>query len=297
MRILIGIDGSPDSATALRAAEHLLQRIDREIDILCVAPSYRRREEQGHEGYVRRILSETNRILEAARRMLPADENFNLLTEVGSPSAVLVDKSEDYDLTVIGPTGYRTNGGAGLGAVASRVVENAPGPVMVAREPRNEDGLRILAAVDGSSASVHALQALCELFDLKSAEISLMYITETPWIQLGLEEDWETYSEEDQEKSESGVFEKELVREGVEIIERARDLLRDSGAAVNTRMSEGNPANEILSEAERGQYDLVVAGATGTRDLKHRMLGSVSAKLAADAPCSVLIVREREELG
>jgi nucleotide-binding universal stress UspA family protein len=124
-----------------------------------------------------------------------------------------------------------------------------------------------------------------------------MYVTETPWIQLGLEEDWETYSEEDQEKSESGVFEKELVREGVEIIERARDLLRDSGAAVNTRMSEGNPGNEILSEAERGQYDLVVAGATGTRDLKHRMLGSVSAKLAADAPCSVLIVREREELG
>jgi len=74
----------------------------------------------------------------------------------------------------------------------------------------------------------------------------------------------------------------------------ARQALRRYGAAVTTRLDEGNPANEILSEAERGQYDLVVVGATGSRDLKHTMLGSVSAKIAWDAPCSVLLVREPE---
>jgi len=125
---------------------------------------------------------------------------------------------------------------------------------------------------------------------LAAAEICLMHVEETPWIDLGLDGEWSTYSEEDKEASEAGVMEQELVREGAQVIETARDLLRPYG--VTTRVDEGNPANEILSEAERGRYDLVVAGATGVRDLKHDMLGSVSSKIAWDAPCSVLIVRE-----
>ena len=111
---------------------------------------------------------------------------------------------------------------------------------------------------------------------------------------MGLEEDWVTYSEEDKENSEAGAMEKELVREGEEVVDQARKLLRAQDVSITTLIDEGDPANEILSEADRGQYDLIVAGATGARDLKHSMLGSVSLKLAWNAPCSVLIVREPE---
>jgi nucleotide-binding universal stress UspA family protein len=51
-------------------------------------------------------------------------------------------------------------------------------------------------------------------------------------------------------------------------------------------------ADLTLSEAERGQYDLVVLGAIGTRGLRHTMLASVSAKVAWSASWSVLMVRE-----
>jgi nucleotide-binding universal stress UspA family protein len=84
------------------------------------------------------------------------------------------------------------------------------------------------------------------------------------------------------------------MRRGDGILDRARDLLRPYRVSITTRTDQGNPANEILSEAERGQYDLIVVGATGARDMKHQMLGSVSSKIAWDAPCSVLIVREPE---
>ncbi len=107
-----------------------------------------------------------------------------------------------------------------------------------------------------------------------------------------LDEDWETYWDEDKERSEAGLLEKELVREVEAVMEQARELLRAGPLSLNTRLDEGNPANEILSEAERGQYDLIVVGATGARDLKHRMLGSVSSKITSDAPGSVIIVRE-----
>jgi nucleotide-binding universal stress UspA family protein len=53
----------------------------------------------------------------------------------------------------------------------------------------------------------------------------------------------------------------------------------------------GLPAEEILSEAETGGYDLIVMGVSGAMDLKHQILGSVSIKVAWNAPCSVLLVR------
>jgi hypothetical protein len=91
--------------------------------------------------------------------------------------------------------------------------------VLVGRALRNEDGVRVLVAVDGSAASLHAVEVLRSLFDLRLAEICLMYVAETPWMQLGLEEVWATCSDEDKEKSDTGLIQKELVREGSAVIE------------------------------------------------------------------------------
>lgn len=297
MRVLIATDGSKEATTALRTTNRLLSPIDRNLDLLCVGPKlpHRRRNKHRGNGYERRMLGEITQVLEQARGYLPSDAGvINLLTEIGSPSAAIVNKAEDYDLTVIGPRGHGATGEGGLGPVASRVVEHALGPVLVARELRGGGDTRVLVAVDGSTASLHAVETLCSLFDLSSTEICLMHVAETPWIQLGLEEDWTTYSDEDKDNSESGVLEKELVREGEAVLEQARDVLRTHRLSISTRVDEGNPADEILSEAERGQYDLIVIGATGSRDLKHHMLGSVSSKIAWNAPCSVLIAREPE---
>ena len=41
-----------------------------------------------------------------------------------------------------------------------------------------------------------------------------------------------------------------------------------------------NPADEILSEADQGDYDLVVVGVGGASQMKHSILGSVSTKVA-----------------
>ena len=75
--------------------------------------------------------------------------------------------------------------------------------------------------MDGFAASFHAEETLGRLIDLRSAEVCRMHAAETPWIQLGLGEDWTTYSEEDKESSEAGSLEKELITEGGAIIEQA----------------------------------------------------------------------------
>lgn len=61
--------------------------------------------------------------------------------------------------------------------------------------------------------------------------------------------------------------------------------------SVLTQIEEGNPATAILGEAESGQYDLIVLGAADAMDTKHKMVGSVSAKVAWQAPCSVAVAK------
>lgn len=291
MKVLIATDGSKDAATASEAALRLLKADDRNIDLLCVAPTYGKGPHRHR--YHRRTLDKAEEVLKRAQILVDGKAaEVELVTMTGSPAAVIVDRAEDYDLTVIGARDRKSGGEMGLGPVASRVVEHALGPVLIGREMRSEGGARVLAPVDGSCASLSALNTLTQLFDLQGSEITLLHVAETPWIHLGLNDEWATYDEDEQARSEAGVLEKELAREAEMIIEQARDVLRPTGVAVETSIDQGNPADEILSEAERGQYDLIVVGATGDRDLKHSMLGSVSSKIAWNAPCSVLLVRE-----
>jgi nucleotide-binding universal stress UspA family protein len=74
----------------------------------------------------------------------------------------------------------------------------------------------------------------------------------------------------------------------------ARLRIKDHHTAITTIVREGSPANEILSEADQGDYDVIVVGANEAHDMKHGMLGSVSSKVAWCAPCSVLIARVPE---
>ena len=66
-------------------------------------------------------------------------------------------------------------------------------------------------------------------------------------------------------------FEREFETEGDDILESARARL-PVRTTVNTLIYRGIPADEILGEAETGDYDLVVMGASGVVDLKHQIL-------------------------
>ena len=53
----------------------------------------------------------------------------------------------------------------------------------------------------------------------------------------------------------------------------------------------GNPAQEIVELAERGQFDLIVMGTHGRGGFMHALLGSVAEKVVRRAKCPVLTVR------
>jgi nucleotide-binding universal stress UspA family protein len=306
MKVLFATDGSDQATTAFRTAARLLRREDSEFDLLCVAPEFyfpkvqdgktAKKTARVVEAYDRRIRAEARQHLTDAQTTLAAlGVEAALRVEVGSPARVITRLAAEYEITVIGAHDQYTRSKQGLGPVASRVVASAPGAVLIGRELTEEGRQwRILAAVDGSLASERALELMASSLQIGEAEITLLSVAETPWIHLGLDREWFDYPPDftdfDEPPSDRS-FKDELQREATSIVEFARRQLERHGLSATLMTTEGDPALEILSEAERGIYDLIVIGATGEGDLKHDLLGSVSTKVAQAALCSTLVVK------
>ena len=306
MKTLMATDGSSYAMTALATGSRLLTRRDNRFDVVCVVPEFHsgalsKKANQEHAKQFRReyydyMEKNAGRLLKRASEALQAEGIApHVFAKTGSPGDVLVRLGEDYDVVVVGAQSRAERPSPGLGPIASRIVEHIAGIALVGRELVNESNFKILVGVDGSARSRNAIEALRTNFNLDGAQVTLMHVVEKPWLRLNLEQEWyaeleRAYGELEEPEAEK-LFASELRQEAEQIIEDARQTLEASEVSTEARIEEGIPGNELLQEAEIGDYDLVVLGATGVSDLKRTMLGSVAFKLASYAPCSVSVVR------
>ena len=301
MKVLFAVDGSREAIGALGNGCRFLQTKRMEADVVCVAPEYLAAMTGWEEGklrerYRQRIAGETHRILNEARDVLRSfGTEAKAIAATGSVGGKIAEMAADYDIVVLGAKGKADVRNRGLGPVAQHVAQHAGCSVLVGRPAEGGNGFRVLVALDGSEASLESVRTVASLVNWENAGVTLLHVLETPWLHLGLEQDWFGY-EEPEEPDAAAAWQRRLRAEAERLLERAGRQLGEQRPAVERKLAEGLPANEILGEAEQGGYDLVVVGATGASDLKHQLLGSVSSKLAWHAPCSVLIVRNKETL-
>jgi nucleotide-binding universal stress UspA family protein len=305
MKTLIATDGSQEATTALRTASRLLRKKGNEVFVLCVAPEFSgpaslegsaAKRERVRLAYQRRIVKETEAILDSARQILVAEGiESSTITEFGSPAKTILRLSAECDVTIVGGTGKLDRSKLGIGPVASRIVEHGTGTSLVARELTSESNWRVLLAVDGSASSRQALRAMTKYFNADSLEVTVMHVVETPWVHFGLDRKVFDYPGDALDRLDPEIqLELEMEREAGSIVETAQEQLDGYVLGLKSIIREGNPGTEILGEAEAGDYDLIIMGAEGSSDFKHQMLGSVSAKVAAQAPCSVAVVKFEE---
>jgi nucleotide-binding universal stress UspA family protein len=67
--------------------------------------------------------------------------------------------------------------------------------------------------------------------------------------------------------------------------------LHERGLEVSSTITAGDPKHVLLDEAERWGADSLFVGARGLSRIERFLLGSVSAAVAAQAHCSVEVVR------
>jgi len=294
MKTLMATDGSVHASAAMLAASRFLRFSQADVEIVSVSPELPLNlssNSSGRQTFRKRLDESATKIVRDAQRILSlAHVKSHGRTETGSTADRLLALAPNYDLTVVGAYGSHDRRQPGLGPVSSRLLQASTGNVLIGRELVNEENFRVLVALDDSEASRTALRSIGPLFDPSSFEVTVMHVIELPWANInGNANDGVDTSELSQYQSQ---LEQELRRAANNLVQSALTQLEQWSVPASPMITEGDPVLELCSQAEAGGYDLVIAGATGVSDVKHALLGSVSLKLAWDAPCSVAIIRQ-----
>jgi nucleotide-binding universal stress UspA family protein len=79
----------------------------------------------------------------------------------------------------------------------------------------------------------------------------------------------------------------------VEALEKLEEMRAEGpGVRVETRLAEGNPAEQIIRLAREVPCELVVMGTHGRTGLGRLLMGSVAEQVVRKAPCPVLTVKQ-----
>ena len=271
MKILLCVAGMPYAEAAVSFGGIIANVTRSPVTLLHVI----RREEARANG---------DRILAAAREMLPG---LTVDTRIrrGDPIAMILLEARrgKHDLVVIGARREAGLTEQLLGSVAQKVTRRAPTSVLVARKVRTSLE-RVLICTGGMAVADPVIEAGARLAGATHARATLLHVVgPVPSMYTGLEEITETLTE--------------LLQTDTPIARHLRhsaEILAQHQVTAELELRHGVAEDEILREAHRGDYDLVVIGASGrTGRLKEWLLGNVTRQIVECAPCSVLVVKTR----
>jgi len=143
----------------------------------------------------------------------------------------------------------------------------------------------ILAAVDGSEPSKHALHIAAQLAKQQKAQLHILTVTPIlPAIaQEGFAPDYIPRYQEDLEKAM-----KQTLEQAAE--ETRRNHL---GLKVTTHLKDGRPAKRITDTAAEIDADLIVLGSRGTSGVLTWLLGSVAREVTDSCTVPVLVAKDQ----
>jgi amino acid transporter/nucleotide-binding universal stress UspA family protein len=208
-------------------------------------------------------------IEQAKRRDVPVHTMIRLGRNV--PEAVRKTAVENAsDLIVLGWPGYTGTAGRLYGSIIDPIVDNPPADIAVVRYRQNRPLRSILVPVsDGpnSRRAVRIAVSMARVGDNGPAKVTLLHV-----LPVG-------------SRHASIVRAEQCLRYVLEGInyEHVEKQLVEGSSIVDT----------ILAEAEKGNHDLVVVGATEEPLFKNLLIGSASHEIADRASVTVIMVKRR----
>lgn len=204
----------------------------------------------------------------AAERLGPDVDAMFAAVDGPSAHAALHDlaEREQADLLVLGATRH-----------VEAYLQRSPCPVVLVPPDAGPPRLaRIGVGCDGSSASRTAVWLARELSDLPEGPVRQLdlVVVEPPGLHHHLE------------VHDPGLFVKEPSPTSTWLERVARE--RRSRTRVRVVQRDGDPAEVLKALSER--WDLLIVGSRSRGPLRRLLLGSVSVRLAREAPCPVLVV-------
>jgi len=146
---------------------------------------------------------------------------------------------------------------------------------------------KILVGVDGSESALKAVALAAGLSKAHGAQIVLLHVVQLSAIA---DQALKMSATEHLKENPKGIMEKL----SQDVLDEARARALQAGAAeerISDVTTDGDQARRLIEAAKRDEADLIVLGSRGRGRLEGLLLGSVSQKVAALAPCACLIAR------
>ncbi|MGI9512784.1 MAG: universal stress protein [Anderseniella sp.] len=140
----------------------------------------------------------------------------------------------------------------------------------------------IVVAIDGSEQSAHALATACDIADKYKAAVHLVHSPELETTAIAVGSGAVAITPEPEK----------IAAAGKHVMEQAVKQAEAQGCKpAECIIGNGEPADEILQQAEKSKADLIVTGRRGLGGLASLLLGSVSHKVSQNAPCTCMTVK------
>jgi len=270
MKILLSTNGSSHTIRALEMGARIAQRAASKVDILVVA-------ERDQEKEARRAAASAAANLEAAGVPVTIHWRAGRVAD----EVLLQTQAVPYDLLVIGSRGRRGVTRLLLGSVALDVTGHAPASVLVVKG-RVRDLGNFLVCSSAGPVSERTVQFASRLAHALGASVTLLHVmSQLALIEDAVPEDLEASAEELIQRGS---------REGIHL-SKMLDLLATDETTARAVVRHGLVLDEVIAEARKGQYDLLVTGAHVTPGLNARLADDLSAGILLAANRPVLIVR------
>jgi len=260
-------DGSPDSQGAIDGALALAQACSSKVYLLQVLEFNPEFEAQAPELVARRE-DQIHAYMESAKA---------LTSQLGVPIETRVRRSESSyagiveealrikpDMIIMGRRGRSRLFRLMMGNVTARVIGHAPFHVLVVPKGVPLAFKKIMIASDGSPHSYAAWEEALNISHRVGSDLTALSVAR---------------NEGELENAKA-------------IVEDLKTRAGKAGVGLSSLVLQGRPYEVISQAALKNSMDLIVLGAMGKTGLESLLMGSVTERVIAQAPCAVLVVKK-----
>jgi len=287
--ILVGVDLSDGSLTALRLAAQLTKKGGKVFAVQAIEREMIELQMDYHEVGEREAIGKIQNNLAAfVAKEAPMIEPHVV---IGSAYHALADMAVEVgaDLLVLGARGWDHYPGD-IGNVASRCVRQAPLPVLLARPSQKEVSFeKLMVCTDFSEAASEALKWGLALQRAFGGRLDLLHVDAPAWLLPAHVQFKSEHSPENDYQQAHRASVRQL------LIDQLAECGGEEGEKVVIHVREDlRVARAVSALAHEVGTDLIIVGSHGRNAFNRLWLGTTAERLLHRSPCSVLALRANE---
>lgn len=270
MKLLHIVANEPFTESVVAFTGHLADLLKAPITLLYAANS----QAEMNKGYI--VLEKARHVLDSCAqqitvRLVTGDKIETIVEEMGK---------EEYDLAIFELRRRRKVLPSKHRMFSQKILKHAPIPVMLVRRV-NFKLEKVLVCTGGQSVSDKVVQLSAHLTEVAGLHATILHVSPSlPSMYTGMGE-------------MDGTLDQVLKSETplAQHLKESAETFAEQKIDARVEIRHGAVAEEILTEAEEGAYDLIVLGATGQQAIDTIFLSDVTQQVINRSSSAVLVVK------